>query len=106
MTNSSVFSGFGSQRPQGSQGSQGGSLNQSMTFGKNGWQNVEPKVPFPEIKEKKPKNLQLENKCILPDCQNQRLVIHGFTYPVCGKKCFRRWEETSKQGFDWSRTGF
>ncbi len=100
MTNSSVFSGFGSQgQPQGSG-------NTSMTFGKNGWQNVEPKVPFPEIKEKKNKNLKLENKCILPDCENQRLVIHGFTYPVCGKKCFRRWEERSAQGFDWSRTGF
>lgn len=115
MTNSSVFSGFGGSQGQGQgQGHDQSQSGQSMTFGKSasgwqnsgsGWQTQEPKVPFPEIKEKK-KPVQLENKCILPDCQNQRLVVQGFTFPVCGKKCFRRWEEMPKQGVDWNGFGF
>ena len=58
-----------------------------------------PKMPDPLILAQKS---ELVNKCMIPDCKNQRLVFKGMTYPVCGRKCWTLWQNQPKEAPFWT----
>ena len=91
----SVFTGMGESQNQ--------NLKHSFDFGKNISKNTGPKTPFPTFPDpsNQSKNMELE-KCLIPNCPNQRLVYKGITYPVCGRKCWQRWQNQTKDASFWT----
>lgn len=98
MTNSSVFSGMGITSNQGQ------NLNQSVDFSKNTPKSIGSRTPFPTSPEafNQSKKMETEIKCLIPNCQNQRLVHKGMTYPVCGRKCWLKWQNQPKGPTFWT----
>ena len=73
--------------------------NASVDFGHALEKNVTNSTPFPEIQVN---NVSNDDRCIIPGCPNQKLVLKGVKYPVCSRKCYAKSESAGKQVPFWN----